>query len=220
MAMIKNERQLRVAERKLSEVRSAIESTTDPNEVRSLEDFAHELKTEIDEFMNITGGFINSFRVGSMDDLPDALIKSRIAKGWSQGDLAEELGVSPQMVQKDEAGGYERAGIDRLADVADALGYELRGVLHPKSETATFHILRIETMPAATLRFGERTAETAFFPNCLVRRRDRPTGRWEMSEPVEAVWAFHPSSVESREEFQAGTTARIGIFSQREGALQ
>lgn len=44
----------------------------------------------------------------------------RLAKGLSQSDLARALQVSPQAVQKWEAGGMPRPS--RLADIAAALG--------------------------------------------------------------------------------------------------
>lgn len=39
---------------------------------------------------------------------------------------AERLGVPEEAVQRDEAGGYARAGLDRLARIADLLGIRLR----------------------------------------------------------------------------------------------
>ncbi len=65
--------------------------------------------------------------------LPDLLVKARIAEGLTQRQLAERLGVAEEAVQRDEAGGYARAGLDRLARVAEALGVRLRltGVLAP-----------------------------------------------------------------------------------------
>jgi transcriptional regulator with XRE-family HTH domain len=59
------------------------------------------------------------------------LVKARIARGWTQKQLAAALGVSEQMVQKDEAGNYKRAGVARLAEVGDVLGYRLTGRLLP-----------------------------------------------------------------------------------------
>jgi hypothetical protein len=44
--------------------------------------------------------------------------------------------VAEEAVQRDEAGGYARAGLDRLARVAEALGVRLRltGTLGPADE--------------------------------------------------------------------------------------
>ena len=68
--------------------------------------------------------------------LPDLLVSARIAAGLSQRQLAERLGVAEEAVQRDEAGGYARPGLDR---VAGALGVRLllTGVLAPGEERAT-----------------------------------------------------------------------------------
>jgi HTH-type transcriptional regulator/antitoxin HigA len=54
--------------------------------------------------------------------LAEALVKARIARGWTQRRLSDELGVAEQQVQRYEATGYVAASLARLADVADALG--------------------------------------------------------------------------------------------------
>jgi transcriptional regulator with XRE-family HTH domain len=53
-----------------------------------------------------------------------ALIAARIARKWTQADLARALGVKPQQVQKDESADYASASLDRVAAVAAALGAE------------------------------------------------------------------------------------------------
>ena len=68
--------------------------------------------------------------------LPDLLVKARIVEGLTQRQLAERLGVAEEAVQRDEAGGYARAGLDRLARVAAALGVRLRLTGHLESGDA------------------------------------------------------------------------------------
>ena len=47
---------------------------------------------------------------------------ARIARGWTQRRLAEELGIAEQQVQRYEATGYSSASLARFADIAEALG--------------------------------------------------------------------------------------------------
>ncbi len=56
---------------------------------------------------------------------------------WLLQDVEAEL-AEYEAVQRDEAGGYARAGLDRLARVAEALGVRLRltGTLGPADEPA------------------------------------------------------------------------------------
>jgi transcriptional regulator with XRE-family HTH domain len=88
----------------------------------------------MDEYQSIRDGSQNRFRLDSLDDLSDALVKARIARGLTQRDLAERLGVTEQMVQRDEAGRYAYASLSRVADVADALGFAFRGCFEPAEQ--------------------------------------------------------------------------------------
>ena len=89
------------------------------------------MQQEIDEYYGIRDGHINEFEIHDMGDVAHALVKARIARGWTQKRLADALDVTEQMVQRDEAGGYKRAGLTRLAEAADVLEYRLDGALRP-----------------------------------------------------------------------------------------
>lgn len=54
-------------------------------------------------------------------EIPNMLIKRRIALGWTQEDLAKRLGVRTQQVQNDEATNYESASLSRLLRTAQIL---------------------------------------------------------------------------------------------------
>lgn len=58
----------------------------------------------------------------TLDRMTLLLTKCRIARGWTQQELAEKLGRTKQQVQADEAGGYARAGIERVLQVLQACG--------------------------------------------------------------------------------------------------
>ncbi|WP_406373512.1 helix-turn-helix domain-containing protein [Streptomyces sp. NBC_00647] len=132
--MIKTERQLSMAEEKLRQVHAATKKAAEAGagiQEESLQDFAADLQREITEYNEIRRGEVRTFQVDGFSDLAKALIKARMTCRLSQADLAERLGVAEQQVQRDEAGGYERASLTRLADVAEALGYHLTGNLEP-----------------------------------------------------------------------------------------
>ena len=128
--MIRSDKELAVSRRKLREAEEAA-SQSEGTARKTLERFADDLRAQVDEFEVVRSGQLARFLVHGIDQLGDALIKARIAKGWTQQQLAEALDVSAQQVQKNEAGGYERAAATRLAEVAEVLGYELRGELAP-----------------------------------------------------------------------------------------
>ena len=57
----------------------------------------------------------------SIETLPKALIRTRIAKGLTQKDLAERMGLKEQQIQRYESSGYESASLARISEVAAAL---------------------------------------------------------------------------------------------------
>ena len=74
--------------------------------------------------------------MASLADLPDALVRARIAAGLSHRELAARLGLKEQQVQRYEAERYAAASLSRLREVMTALGVELEGdVQLPTSET-------------------------------------------------------------------------------------
>lgn len=58
-------------------------------------------------------------------DLPQVLVRARIATGLSQADLAARLGVAEEHVQTWEETGYADIGLGRLSAVLTALGLRL-----------------------------------------------------------------------------------------------
>src|SRR5438045_1394127 len=115
--MIRNERQLRVSQKNLRDVHAA-RHEADEESRKVYDELARELDDDISEYLAVRNGVTNVFCVQGIDQLGDALTKARVARGLTHEQLAFELEFSEQMVQRDEAGGYERAGLARLAEIA------------------------------------------------------------------------------------------------------
>jgi hypothetical protein len=64
----------------------------------------------------------------SFDDIGELVIKARIARGWSQADLARALDMEPQQVQRYERYDWEKISLWRLQEVVEAL--RLRCYIH------------------------------------------------------------------------------------------
>ncbi|MFD3780285.1 multiprotein-bridging factor 1 family protein [Streptomyces sp. NPDC058612] len=133
--MIKTDRQLQAAREKLVQVQEAAEAASGAQRA-VLRDFSEELNREIVEYETLRKGEMPVIQINGLDDLPDALVKARVARGLTQEKLAKALGVKEQQVQRDEAGGYERATLARLVDVASALGFRLVGNLELVPQTS------------------------------------------------------------------------------------
>jgi transcriptional regulator with XRE-family HTH domain len=95
-----------------------------------------DLDAQVSEYEQLRAGQLSTARVSSLSDLPDALIRARIAAGLSQRDLAERLGMKEQQIQRYEADGYAGASLSRLREVMNALDVELEGDIQlPSSDT-------------------------------------------------------------------------------------
>ncbi|MGB2865755.1 MAG: helix-turn-helix transcriptional regulator, partial [Sedimentisphaerales bacterium] len=71
----------------------------------------------------------------SVEDLPQILVKARIARDYTQKKLAENLGIKPQQIQKYEITGYRSASWKRILEVMDALGLEFEAHVPLKEGT-------------------------------------------------------------------------------------
>lgn len=91
-------------------------------EIDAVKAQASDLQAELDEYDRLRSGEVSSIEAASLGELSTLLIKSRIARGWTQLQLAEALGVAEQQVQRYESTEYRSASLARICDVAAALG--------------------------------------------------------------------------------------------------
>jgi transcriptional regulator with XRE-family HTH domain len=133
--MIKNERQYRVTHAQVDRFRAALEELRgrpasgnellDRLEVAAVESQLAELRAELDEYDALRHGRSEVGRLESLDELPRLLIRSRIAQGLTQKDLAVRLGMQEQQVQRYEANDWATASLSRLTEVAAVLGLSI-----------------------------------------------------------------------------------------------
>lgn len=83
---------------------------------------AEDLRSEIAEYELLRSGTVSSFDASSLSELATLLVKARIARGWTQRQLADAMGVAEQQMQRYEATGYRAASLARICDVTSALG--------------------------------------------------------------------------------------------------
>lgn len=137
MVRIKNTYQLAASKRWLAELAEALDdarsATTNLHprlrkaQLEGITSQIRDLKREIREYEAARSAPLRSIAVVSLDDLPDALVRVRIARQLTQEDLAAQLGVKPQQVQKLEAGAYQRASFASIVKVARLLGIHMEG---------------------------------------------------------------------------------------------
>lgn len=83
---------------------------------------AEVLRDQVREYERLRAGRVKQRTLHSLDELPKAIIEARIAARVTQKGLADRLGVAEQQVQRWEANDYAGVSIQRIQDVADALG--------------------------------------------------------------------------------------------------
>jgi HTH-type transcriptional regulator/antitoxin HigA len=134
--MIKSDKQLTVTRKRLVEFKNAYdqlkaEVLSDPiirkAQMEALQSQIEVFEKEIQEYESLKTGTIPAIPVSSIRSLPEGLIKTRIARGWSQAVLAEKIGVAEQQVQRDEANNYDKASLSRIAEIADILNLDFHG---------------------------------------------------------------------------------------------
>ena len=134
--MITNEVQYRATKahlRQFEEATTNLEQrikTTGPSTLARLEldavrAQADDLRAEIDEYEQLRSGAVSSFEASSLAELATLLVKARIARRWTQSQLADALGIAEQQVQRYESTGYRSASLARICDVAAALGIDI-----------------------------------------------------------------------------------------------
>lgn len=85
-----------------------------------------ELAEQVGDYEALQSGTVTSFEAEGLADLPDILIRARIARGMSQRDLAVFVGVAEQQIQRYEAERYRSASLERLSEIAAALDIRVR----------------------------------------------------------------------------------------------
>lgn len=136
--MITNERQYRISKaelRRFEEANDAQQTSAPGKGVdprvhdamgASLRSEIEELRAQIKRYEDLRDGHVNQRELEGFLDLLTALVEARIAAGLTQKALAERLGLQEQQVQRWEANLYSGVGMERLQEVADALGMGVR----------------------------------------------------------------------------------------------
>lgn len=137
--MIKNERQYRITKAQIEKFSDALAQLStsvqsEPSvhpllkkaEREAMESQIAELRAQLEEYEALKSGQHAVLELDSLEALPRALIKARIAAGLTQKDLAERLGLKEQQIQRYEETEYASANFARLVEVSRAIGIQVR----------------------------------------------------------------------------------------------
>lgn len=139
--MITNERQYRITRSQLEKLKMALDSF-DINEIvkkgrpirlakaehNALQSEVENLTVQIRDYESLKSGAVEIFKAYTLNELPNILIRARIAKGLSQSKLAGLLGLKEQQIQRYESEEYATANLSRLSEIADVLGLNINEI--------------------------------------------------------------------------------------------
>ena len=114
-------------ERTLAELRGRDREDLDvhPLIARAQEDAVNgqieDLREELWVYESLKAGEFEMEQLEVVTDLPQMLIRARIARGMSQRDLADRLGLKEQQIQRYEATDYSSASLGRIMEVVSGL---------------------------------------------------------------------------------------------------
>jgi HTH-type transcriptional regulator / antitoxin HigA len=91
-------------------------------ELDAIRSQSDDLRAELDDYDQLRSGEQSTFDAASLEELSTVLVRARIARGWTQRQLAEALGMAEQQIQRYEANDYRSTSLARLCDIANALG--------------------------------------------------------------------------------------------------
>lgn len=144
VTLISNERQAREVAALIEQIGQALSSEQTlksivdglPREVidgvrRSLSTEKHELSEILAAYQRAKEGDFELLKQKANNDLGEVLIVARIAKGWSQKDLARKLGLREQAIQRYESERYRAISLAGYIRVARALSLDLTADFQP-----------------------------------------------------------------------------------------
>ncbi|MBW8002657.1 MAG: helix-turn-helix domain-containing protein [Planctomycetes bacterium] len=139
--MITNERQYKITNTQLKkldetikafDIKAAAKQTKSKilakAELDALQSEYENLSLQLKEYETLKSGTVEIFEASNLEELPSILIRARIAKGFSQRQLANALSLKEQQIQRYEAEEYASANLRRLAEVAKALSLNISEV--------------------------------------------------------------------------------------------
>ena len=201
--MISNERQYRITKAAAGKFKLAVreldkngglQKGIHPRLVQAQRDAAQsqleDLLEEIKEYEGLKAGNVPVIEMESLDDLPDGLIKARIASGLSQKDLADRLNLKEQQIQRYEADRYASASLQRIQQVARAIGVGVHKELLMPLAPTNFNALLI--------KLGQAGLDSDFLTSKLFATTDIARLDGSAGPADEARLIAHTAEVASR----------------------
>lgn len=225
--MIKNERQYRITKAQASQFADALRNleAQQPNhlhpslqraQIEAVRSQFADLEAELRDYELLQRKRPAVIEAQSLEELPGALIRARIALGLSQKEVADKMGIKEQQLQRYEATEYAAASLTRIREVANALGVRIsERVLLPLNEPSRDALYaRLETagIDSAFLLNKVLPADVATeLDSEPVDERGASIGR--ATDVLERIFGWQPREIFGTEPLEfAGTASATARF--------
>ncbi len=89
--------------------------------IKAVKSEIEDLEVQLLEYQNLRHSGNINVPLATLESLAEELTKARIAKGLTQAELAKQLGMKSQMIQRYETTNYAGASLARVLEVARVL---------------------------------------------------------------------------------------------------
>jgi DNA-binding Xre family transcriptional regulator len=130
--MIRNEWQLKITKSRVAEFESALNKLTEATasskalrvkmQADSLSSDIQKMRAEVAEYEKLKRGKVKVLTAKTFHELPEVIIKARIARSMTQKQLAESLGMKEQQIQRYESSNYASVSFSKIERIIEALG--------------------------------------------------------------------------------------------------
>ncbi|RUY53971.1 helix-turn-helix domain-containing protein [Mesorhizobium sp. M7A.F.Ca.CA.001.09.2.1] len=107
-------------------LRTGIELSVIELRKKSLRETLNRLRSDVSAYAGIRSGEIKTFNATQVEGLPDILKRARLARGLTQRQFAELLGLKEQQIQRYEAENYATVSLRRLYDLFHVLNVSIK----------------------------------------------------------------------------------------------
>jgi ribosome-binding protein aMBF1 (putative translation factor) len=132
--MIKNEKEFRLTQAAARKFREAYDQFDDrstahpgvpPRIIQAMKEAYFSeweiLQGQLDEYEGLRQKQRPKLKIAELRSLPVELIRARISAGLSEAELAKQVGLKPQQIQRYEAQDYGSVSFARILEIAQAL---------------------------------------------------------------------------------------------------
>jgi transcriptional regulator with XRE-family HTH domain len=136
------------------------------------------LENEIAGYEALQRG-VEHVKITKLAELPEALVKARISRGWTQRELGRRMALAEQQIQRYESRLYRGVPLERLIEVADVLSLEFAG-------DVTLQPIALEMSPLDADAW--RRASLALLLDAVRRETGQPIHGRTQLQKLSLVW--------------------------------